>query len=154
MHPDTETQYADAFFRLLIMLGEQNIPLQISKMKKYKASQAPDPKEWLSLDEYNRLELVVEFVNEFETHIEDTAKRIHAGLHVIVENQLAMESAPTPETYSRLRKQGLNRHEAIHAIGAVISEDMFEIMQGNRQELKYQDRLRKLTAKKWKKGKW
>ncbi len=124
-------------------------------MEEYKVSIAPDPKEWLSIDEYTRLELVVEFVNKFETHIENPAKRIHASLHVIVENQLAMESEPAPETYSRLRKQGLNRHEAIHAIGAVISEDMFEIMQGNKhQELKYQDRLRKLTAKRWKKGKW
>ena len=124
-------------------------------MEEYKVSKTPNPEEWLALDEFTRLELVAEFVNKFEKHIEVQARRIHASLHVIVENQLAMESEPTPETYSRLIKQGLNRHEAIHAIGAVISEDMFEIMQGNKhQSLKYQGRLRKLTAKRWKKGKW
>ena len=35
------------------------------------------------------------------------------------------------------------------------SEDMFNIMKGNKhQEVEYQKRLKKLTAKRWKKGKW
>lgn len=125
-------------------------------MKEYKASNAPDPKEWLALDEAMRLELVVDFVKKYEKDIENPAIRIHAGIHVIVENQLALESEPTPTTYSRLRTQGLSRHEAIHAIGAVISEDMFEIMKGNKDQAmtRYKDRLEKLTAKRWKKGKW
>ncbi len=124
-------------------------------MEKYAASETPDPKEWLSLDEGERLELVTTYVYKHEKHIEEPAKRLHAGLHVIVENQLALGSEPTPETFSRLIRQGLDRHEAIHAIGAVISEDVFNIMQGNEhQEIKYQERLKKLTAKRWKKGKW
>lgn len=124
-------------------------------MNEYNASKIPNPEKWLALDELTRLELVTEFVNKYEKHIEEQARRIHASLHVIVENQLAMKSEPTPETYSRLIKQGLNRHEVIHAIGAVISEDMFNIMQGDKEQgLKYQERLKKLTAKKWKKGKW
>ncbi len=53
-------------------------------------------------------------------------------------------------------RQGLSRHEAIHAIGAVLSEDMFDIIK-NKQEhnfKKYRRRLDKLTAKRWRKGKW
>ena len=125
-------------------------------MKEYKASNAPNPKEWLALDEALRLELVVDFVKKFEKNVENAAIRIHASIHVIVENQLALESEPTPATYSRLIAQGLSRHEAIHAIGAVISEDMFEIMKGNKDQAmtRYKDRLEKLTAKRWKKGKW
>jgi len=125
-------------------------------VKVYKASIAPNPAEWLSLDEQLRLDLVVDYVNKNENNIEEPAKRIHASIHVIVENQLALESEPTPKTYSRLRKQGLSRHEAIHAIGAVISEDMFEIMRGNKDQAfeKYKGRLEKLTAKRWKRGKW
>jgi len=124
-------------------------------MEKYEVSKAPDPETWLSLDEGERLELVVTYVHKHERHIEEPAKRIHASLHVIVENQLALGSIPTPETFSRLQRQGLNRHEAIHAIGAVISEDMFNIMKGNKhQEMEYQERLKKLTAKRWKRGKW
>jgi len=125
-------------------------------VKEYKASIAQNPEVWLSLDEQLRLELVVDFVNKNENNIEEPAKRIHTSIHVIVENQLALESEPTPKTYSRLRKQGLSRHEAIHAIGAVISEDLFEIMRGNKDQAfeKYIGRLEKLTAKRWKRGKW
>ncbi len=125
-------------------------------MKEYKASIAPNPEVWLSLDEQLRIDLVVDFVNKNENNIEEAAKRIHASIHVIVENQLALKSEPTPKTYSRLRRQGLSRHEAIHAIGAVISEDMFEVMKGNKDQAfeKYKGHLEKLTAKRWKRGKW
>jgi len=125
-------------------------------VKEYKATIAPNPEVWLSLDEQLRLDLVVDYVNKNENNIEEPAKIIHASIHVIVENQLALGSEPTPKTYSRLRKQGLSRHEAIHAIGAVISEDMFEIMRGNKDQAfeRYKGRLEKLTAKRWKRGKW
>lgn len=125
-------------------------------MKEYNASISPNPEEWLGLDESLRIDLVLDFVNKNEKDIEDPAKKIHASIHVIVENQLALESEPTPKTYSRLRRQGLNRHEVIHAIGAVISEDMFDIMKGNKDQAfeKYKGRLEKLTAKRWKRGKW
>ncbi len=125
-------------------------------MKEYKVSITPNPEEWLSLGEAERIDLVVDFIEKNEKDIETPALKIHASIHVIVENQIAMESKPTPETYARLRKQGLNRHETIHAIGAVIAEDMFDIMKGNKDQVmsKYQDRLEKLTAKRWKKGKW
>ncbi len=125
-------------------------------MKEYKVSITPNPEEWLSLGEAERIDLVVDFIEKNEKDIETPALKIHASIHVIVENQIAMESKPTPETYARLRKQGLNRHETIHAIGAVIAEDMFDIMKGNKDQVmsKYQDRLEKLTAKRWKKSKW
>jgi len=125
-------------------------------MKEYKVSITPNPEEWLSLGEAERIDLVVDFIEKNEKDIETPAIKIHASIHVIVENQIAMESEPTPETYARLRKQGLNRHDTIHAIGAVIAEDMFDIMKGNKDQImsKYKDRLEKLTAKRWKKGKW
>ncbi len=125
-------------------------------MKEYDASSTPDSKEWLELGETEQLELVVDFVEKYEKDLENAAKKLHASIHVIVENQLAMESEPTPETYSRLRKQGLNRHETIHAIGAVLAEDMFKIIKGDKDQAtnNYKDRLKKLTAKRWKKGKW
>ena len=94
----------------------------VSIMKEYNASTSPDPEKWLALDEAVRLELLIEFVNNYENSIEEDAKRIHAAIHVIVENQLAQNTEPTKETYNRLKRQGLERHEIIHAIGAVISE--------------------------------
>ena len=59
---------------------------------------------------------------------EEGADTVHFILHVIVENQLAMNVEPVPATVSRLTRQGLNRHEAIHAIGAIISGDLFETL--------------------------
>jgi len=74
-----------------------------------------------------------------------------------VENQLAMAVEPVPATMARLVRQGLTRHDAIHAIGTVLSGDMFEIMQGNAKTWnprRYDKRLKKLTAKRWRQGKW
>ena len=50
----------------------------------------------------------------------------------------------------------MSRHDAIHAIGAVISEDMLAIMteDGNKTRTGYKERLEKLSAKKWKNGQW
>lgn len=125
-------------------------------MQTYNASTTPDPEAWLELDESERLGLICDFVKIFESDIEEEAQRLHAAIHTIVENQLAMNVEPTNETYARLRRQGLDRHESIHAIGAVINEDFYEIMKGNKNSPfeRYKGRLRKLTAKRWQKGKW
>jgi len=51
----------------------------------------------------------------------------------------------------------LTRHDAIHAIGAVISGDMFATMKGNVKTWNpksYDKRRKKLTAKRWRQGKW
>ncbi len=49
------------------------------------------------------------------------------------------------------------RHEAIHAAGAVLTENLFKLLQGNEKSLNlkpYRKRLKKLTAKHWRKGLW
>jgi len=126
-------------------------------MENYHPSQTPSPEEWLELDESIRIDLVRKAHQaagiEFE---EERAKNMYSVIHVIVENQLALKVAPVPATISKLTRQGLSRHEAIHAIGAVLSEDMFEIIKNNREHnfKKYRRRLDKLTAKRWRKGKW
>ncbi|NMR27159.1 hypothetical protein HH219_16740 [Pseudoalteromonas sp. NEC-BIFX-2020_015] len=51
----------------------------------------------------------------------------------------------------------MNRHEAIHAIGALISEDIFDVLNGNAEEFsqkKYRRKLEKITAKRWLKGQY
>ena len=62
-----------------------------------------------------------------------------------------------PETIAKLIRQGLDRHEAIHAIGAIISEDIFYIMRRELTEFspkQYRRKLEKLTAKRWRKGQY
>ena len=126
-------------------------------MNVYHPSQSPKPQEWLELDESIRIDLVRKSheVSEVEFE-EEQAKNIHSVIHVIVENQIALGVEPVPATMSRLIRQGLSRHEAIHAIGAVLSEDLFEILKNKHDHnfKKYRRRLDKLTAKRWNIGKW
>lgn len=121
----------------------------------YNASQALDPDEWLELDESFRIELVRAYHDTQEEGLAEDARQLHAVIHVIVENQVALGEKPIPETIAKLTRQGLNRHEAVHAIGAVLTEDIFDVMKGNKQEFplnRYRRRIEKLTAKRWKKG--
>ena len=127
-------------------------------MEYYKASHAPDPKEWLELDESLRIELVRKSIGEdIEDDVPEDAKYLHATIHVVVENQLAMCVDPVPVTMEKLTRQGLTRHEALHAIGAILSEDIFNLLQSNEKswpQNRYRQRLDKLTANRWRKGQW
>jgi len=124
-------------------------------MEIYHPSKAPLAEDWLNLDEDIRIDLVKNSHELAGIEFENGAIDIHSLIHVIVENQLAMKVVPVPETIAKLTRQGLSRHEAIHAIGAVISEDLFEMMKNNQEHdiKKYRKRLDKLTAKRWRKGK-
>ncbi len=125
-------------------------------MKSYNASKTRNSENWLALDETTRLDLIEDYVDKFEKEIGDEKKRIHATAHLIVENQLALNEEPTVDAYSRLMRQGLNRHETIHAIGAVVFEGIYSSLKGNDEVSinSYKNRLRKLTAKRWLKGKY
>jgi hypothetical protein len=126
-------------------------------MEKYDPFKSIDPEEWLELDEAERIELVRGFHEILEGEIPDDALSIHSSVHVIVENQLAMGVKFIPETIAKLTRQGLDRHEAIHAIGAIVSEDLFDMVKGNVQEFspkKYRRKLEKITAKRWLKGQY
>jgi len=125
-------------------------------MKIYHPSQRPSPDEWLELDESLRIDLVQKSHNAAGIEFEEGAENIHSVIHVVVENQLALKVGNVPETMAKLARQGLSRHEAVHAIGAVISEDLFDMVKKNQEHdiKKYRKRLDKLTAKRWSKGKW
>jgi hypothetical protein len=124
----------------------------------YNASHAPDSKEWLELDESLRIELVRNSIGEdIEDDVPEDARFLHATIHVVVENQLAMGVDPVPVTMEKLIRRGLTRHEALHAIGAVLAEDIFDLLQSNEKSWpkhRYRRRLEKLTAKRWRKGQW
>jgi len=125
-------------------------------MKEYDALIEPEPEIWLKLSEDERILLIENYVENNETNIEKEALIIHSSIHMVVENQLAENLEPTKETYNRLIRQGLNRHETIHAIGTAVTNDIYNMLQNKTKfnEKTYKNRLRKLTAKKWKKGKF
>ncbi len=123
----------------------------------YNPNEPIDSESWLALDEAIRIELVHDFHSELELDMTDVALSLHSSIHVIVENQLAMKVDLLPETIAKLIRQGLNRHEAIHAIGAIISTDIFDVLKGSSEKfspIKYRRKLEKITAKRWLKGQY
>ena len=61
----------------------------------------PDLEEWQSLDEWTQIDLVREFHRRAEVDLPN--EKIHAVLHVVVENQIALgDEVPTAATVQRL----------------------------------------------------
>jgi hypothetical protein len=82
-------------------------------------------------------------------------RRLHAAMHVIVENQVATNQPPTARpALRRLVKGGINRHEAVHAIGSVLSRTIYSLLKGTQppgedSNAKYAARLERLDADWW-----
>jgi hypothetical protein len=112
----------------------------------------PPPSGWLETDEGERLELVSAYHRSGNIALPNA--QLHAVIHVVVENQLALGEPVVVETLARLQNEGLNRHDALHAIGSVLASDLYELMQegtdaAGQSYRRYLDRLQKLTAKNW-----
>jgi hypothetical protein len=123
-------------------------------MKRYDPVRAPDPEAWLALDEQERIGLVA--AHHRRTRAKLPNLQLHAVIHVIVENQLAERVAVVQKTLARLLAEGLDRHEAIHAIGSVAAEHLWkamnETLRGPDLEEGYFRRLEALTARDWLEG--
>ena len=116
----------------------------------------PDLEEWQSLDEWTQIDLVREYHRRAEVDLPN--EKIHAVLHVVVENQIALgDEVPTVATVQRLLREGLDRHEAVHAAGTVITDIIYDIFKGRDRgpdpNKKFR-KMNKLTARRWRKGKW
>ena len=118
---------------------------------KYDAMKAPDPAQWLELDEQERLGLVQKYHKLIGDELPNAL--IHAVMHTIVENQLAMADEKVQQTFNRLLAEGLDRHDTLHAIGSVLAKQMWGAMQGHDPKSNlsgaYYRGLDKLTAAKW-----
>lgn len=77
---------------------------------------------------------------------------LHALVHVVVENQAALgDETPVAATVERLCREGLDRHEALHAVGSVLSEQLWKVSNGVEDDFSkaYFDDVQALTAQKW-----
>jgi Domain of unknown function (DUF1841) len=93
---------------------------------RYDAGKAPHPQEWLELDESDRINEVIDYHRRRRLPVGEN-KRLHAAAHVLVENQVAMSNATVvPATLNRLMREGLDRHDAIHAIASVLMGIVFD----------------------------
>jgi hypothetical protein len=117
----------------------------------YDPLKAPDPREWLECEEFERIGAVLEFHDVYASGVEN--EQLHATFHVVVENQLALGDGAVRETLERLIGEGLDRHEAVHAIGSVLAGEMYNLFQGSspgaEQTEAYHKGLADLTAKRW-----
>ena len=121
-------------------------------MDSYNPLENPDPDQWLALDEDDRV-LLIEELHERE-RVKLPNVRLHASFHAVIENQLASEDPPQAvDTLERLLGEGLDRHEAIHAMGSVLSEVMYNAMKNPSQKVDstqaYIEGLKNLTVEKW-----
>ncbi|NDZ13530.1 hypothetical protein C7T35_11440 [Variovorax sp. WS11] len=120
-------------------------------MKVYDPELAPDPREWLELDEDERIALA-------ETHhraarIRLPNARVHACFHAIVENQIAEGCLYVVRAMVRLQSEGLSRHDALHAIGNVLAELLHKAATTETEfsSTRYEAAVGRMTAKAWRK---
>lgn len=129
-------------------------------MEKYDPLDAPDPQEWLTLDEEKRLALVRRYHEEENELPGDVDEELHVTCHVTVENQVALgDETPVADALDRLVEEGLNRHEAIHAIGGVLMEHLWKRHKAHQEGRathgestwidEYFEDVKTLTAQEW-----
>ena len=115
---------------------------------RYDPTKAPDPSEWLAMDEAERLAAVLRHHKRAQE--EDGRLRAHAAIHATVETQLAEGCGPAMRTIERLVEQGLDRHDAVHAIGSVVAAQLYAALQHRAfDSAEYEARLDTLTADSW-----
>ena len=118
----------------------------------YEANDQPHSATWLELDETERVDAVMDYHRRIKVVPENL--QLHAMTHVVVENQVALgEATPVPATLNRLMDEGLDRHEAIHAIGSILMSIVFDVSQepdvGGDINARYSRELATLTAAGW-----
>ncbi|MCC7412778.1 MAG: hypothetical protein IT495_14285 [Gammaproteobacteria bacterium] len=125
-------------------------------MDTYDPLHKPDAAQWQALDESTRVNIVVAWHRRAGEHLAN--ETMHAAVHVMVENQLALAELPVAHTLSRLMHEGLDRHEAIHAVGSVLVAHLHELIHHETADppanRAYFERLEKLTARRWRRGRF
>jgi hypothetical protein len=122
-------------------------------MKKYNLLKDTDPETWLEMDESECINLIEEYHKRAKIKMPNHT--VHATIHAVVESHIAMgDDLPVKAALQRLMSEGLDRHEAIHAIGSFVSEQMFLLMNDKEAALSTEDflnRIRNLTREEWEK---
>ncbi len=120
------------------------------KKRKYDPLRSPGP-WWQNLGELEQIRLVETYHHRSRVRLPNV--RVHAAAHVAVENQILLgDETPVAATLKRLQDEGLDRHNAIHAIGGELMGIAWEAsndqLESDPNEAYYR-RLEELTAAKW-----
>ena len=103
-------------------------------------------------DEAIRTRVIEEHARDPHPHLDREAMRAHLLIHEMVEKQLAERDPPeVASTLHRLLAGGLDRHEAVHAIGAAVAGEAFRMLKERRalDREAYVQALGSLTAESW-----
>ena len=120
----------------------------------YDALKAPDPEDWLDLDDQERIDQVIEYHRRHHQPMGQSVK-LHGVAHAVVENQVALGDPPAVrEALARLMGEGLDRHDAVHAVGSVVMGLMYDMLHVRGKDAgdinaKYADEFATLTAESW-----
>lgn len=124
-------------------------------MDTYDPQESISADEWLALDEAERMSVVGQYHRHARIRLPKA--ELHAAVHVVVENQLAAGDERIQRTLARLMGGGLDRHEAVHAIGSVLARQLWSRMQGADEQgpntEAYYRELDQLTARSWQRDK-
>jgi uncharacterized protein YoaH (UPF0181 family) len=94
-------------------------------LTEYDADRAPDAEAWRAGNEMQLVELVQAYHRARRILLPN--ERVHAALHVMMENQVAFGAqTPVADAVARLMGEGMSRHDAIHAVGAILSRHMHQ----------------------------
>ncbi len=122
---------------------------------RYDADRAPEGSTWSATDEGERVEAVQAHHAALGGRHPATPKpRLHAVLHVVVENQLASGDPPEARrALARLLAGGLGRHDAVHAIASAVADATNVALSGGRFDpAAYARALDALTADAWRRS--
>ena len=111
-----------------------------------------DPEAWNAIDESERLAAVVRYHKRKRIRMPNV--NVHAAIHTAVENQIAEGDAfPAKAALARLMNEGLDRHEAVHAIGSVVAGEIFRVIKEKMpsDQDDFKRRIEQLTAESWRK---
>lgn len=103
------------------------------------------------MDEGEQISLVEEYHRRAKIDLPQAT--LHATIHAVVERQLAEQLPPAVNALQRLMAEGLDRHDAIHAIGSVLGEHIRQLMTGaldaTNPNATYLTALDRLSASSW-----
>src|SRR5438270_522344 len=124
----------------------------MASIHEYDPDAAPKAANWLATGEDERIEVASSYHRRKRIQLPNA--QLHAVIHVIVENQLALGETVVVQTLAQLQHEGLKRHDAVHAIGSVLAEDLYELMRETSDPasdvyVRYLGRLERLTARDW-----
>ena len=121
-------------------------------MLQYNPEVTQNPSDWLAMDEEDRIQLIEEY--HHSKRIKMGSVKAHAMFHSMVENQIVEGVESVVHAMDRLIKQGLSRHDAIHAIGSIIAEQFYEATNnegtsGGSPQDRFNEKVNRLNAKDW-----